>query len=191
MTRMTRRYIAPGTPLPVRLSRRERDLVLERAFLEPDIEEALQRAAPVGSRLVVHLNLDDIDDLLGCVAAESNHCDDGKVQRVLDAVCDRLSALLDRFTDVEPLPKPATGASTGKPRFTARQGQYLAFIRLYTRLNRRPPAEADLQRHFKVTPPIVHAMILTLERLGLLERTPGQARSIRVRVPASDLPELS
>ena len=31
-------------------------------------------------------------------------------------------------------------------RFTEKQGQYLAFIHMYTKLNRRPPAEADMQR---------------------------------------------
>lgn len=30
--------------------------------------------------------------------------------------------------------------------FTDLQGQYIAFIHAYTRLNRRAPAEADMQR---------------------------------------------
>jgi hypothetical protein len=95
---------------------------------------------------VVNLNLDDIDDLLGCVAAEANHCDDGKVRRVLDAICDRLSALLDKFTDEASGPKTAGPAPTLEPRFTPKQGQYLAFIHSYTKLHRAPAAEADLQR---------------------------------------------
>ena len=33
-------------------------------------------------------------------------------------------------------------------RFTEKQGQYLAFIRAYTKINGWPPAEADMQRHF-------------------------------------------
>jgi repressor LexA len=36
----------------------------------------------------------------------------------------------------------------------------------YTKLNRRPPAGADIQRYFGVTPPTVHQMILRLEELG-------------------------
>ena len=63
-------------------------------------------------------------------------------------------------------------------RFTKLQGQYLAFIVAYTKLNRRPPAEADLQGYFEVTPPSVHSMIVTLERRGLIRRRPGQARSL-------------
>ena len=74
--------------------------------------------------------------------------------------------------------------------FTRIQGQYLAFIAAYTKLNRIPPAEADIQRNFGVTPPSVHQMILTLERRGLITRTPGRARSIEVLVPRHHLPEL-
>ena len=75
-------------------------------------------------------------------------------------------------------------------RFTAKQGQYLAFIYLFTKLNRRPPAQADIQRYFRVTPPTVHQMVLTLERKGLLARTPGAARSLRVLVDQDELPTL-
>ena len=74
--------------------------------------------------------------------------------------------------------------------FTAKQGQYLAFIYHYTKLNRRPPAQADIQRFFGVTPPSVHNMLLTLERKGLLARAPGQPRSIEVLVDRSELPHL-
>ena len=54
------------------------------------------------------------------------------------------------------------------------------FIDAYTRVHGRPPAEADLQRHFRVSPPAVHRMVLTLERAGLIRRQPGLARSIGV-----------
>jgi DNA-binding MarR family transcriptional regulator len=76
------------------------------------------------------------------------------------------------------------------PRFTAKQGQYLAFIHAYTQVMGRPPAEADLQRHFRVTPPSVHQMVLILERAGLIRRQPGVARSIIVLVDPKDLPVL-
>lgn len=54
--------------------------------------------------------------------------------------------------------------------FTEKQGQYLAFIYAYSRMFRRPPAEADMQRHFRVSPPSVHQMVLNLERAGLIRR---------------------
>ena len=83
------------------------------------------------------------------------------------------------------------GTSDGeKDMFTKLQGQYLAYIALYTKLHRRPPAEADIQSFFGVTPPSVHGMILTLEKRGLISRTPGRARSIEVLVPQDKLPAL-
>jgi len=36
--------------------------------------------------------------------------------------------------------------------FTDKQGQYLAFIYTYSHMFRRPPAETDMQRHFRVSP---------------------------------------
>jgi len=74
--------------------------------------------------------------------------------------------------------------------YTPKQGQYLAFIYYYTKIHGRPPAEADIQRYFKVTPPTVHQMVLKLDQLALIERTPGQARSVRVLLPRQQLPDL-
>ena len=75
-------------------------------------------------------------------------------------------------------------------RYTDKQGQYLAFIYYYSKVHRRPPAEADLQEYFSVSPPSVHQMILTLERRGLIERAPFQARSIRLLLSRDELPDL-
>ncbi|MBI2925335.1 MAG: MarR family transcriptional regulator [Verrucomicrobia bacterium] len=77
-----------------------------------------------------------------------------------------------------------------KANFTPGQAQFLAFIYHSTKLNRRPPAEADVQRYFLVTPPSVHQMILRLERQGSISRVPGQARCISLRVEPTDLPPL-
>src|ERR1700674_5213555 len=74
--------------------------------------------------------------------------------------------------------------------FTDKQGQYLAFIYTYSHMFRRPPAEADMQRHFQVSPPSVHQMIVTLEQNGLIRRQPGVARSIQILVAPKDLPIL-
>ncbi|WP_349627985.1 SOS response transcriptional repressor [Bradyrhizobium sp. AC87j1] len=38
-------------------------------------------------------------------------------------------------------------------RFTEKQGHYLAFIHTYSYMFGQPPAEADIQRHFRVSPP--------------------------------------
>ena len=74
--------------------------------------------------------------------------------------------------------------------YTPRQGRFLAFIYYYTRVNGRPPAERDMERYFKTSPSAVHQMLLTLQKRGFIERTPGQGRSIRLLLPREALPDL-
>ena len=77
-----------------------------------------------------------------------------------------------------------------KPEYTPRQGQFLAFIHYYAKLNGRPPAEDDMACYFRITPPSAHQMVVTLEQRGLIERVPGQARSIRLLLGREDLTDL-
>lgn len=74
--------------------------------------------------------------------------------------------------------------------FTQLQGQYLAFIYAYTKINRRAPAEADLQRYFGTTAPTVHRMVRALESRDLITREPGKPRSIQLLVKPDNLPVL-
>ena len=77
-----------------------------------------------------------------------------------------------------------------RPGYTAKQGQYLAFIHAYRRLHGRAPVESDIQRFFLVSPPSVHQMILKLEKAGLITRQPRVARSIKLTIDPKTLPEL-
>jgi DNA-binding MarR family transcriptional regulator len=93
------------------------------------------------------------------------------------------------YSDGDTVAWMATVSRSGKT-FTPTQGQYLAYIHLYTRLHRRPPAETDMQEYFRVSPPSVHQMVLTLERRGFIRRQPRTPRSIEVLVDPKQLPEL-
>lgn len=77
-----------------------------------------------------------------------------------------------------------------KRTFTKKQGQYLAFIYAYTEINGLPPAEADMRRYFRATPPTVHDMITRLHESDLIARVPGKARTIEIQVDPNDLPLL-
>lgn len=74
--------------------------------------------------------------------------------------------------------------------FTHRQGQFLAFIHLYRKLHRQGPAETDMVKFFRVTPPAAHSMVVKLEELGMVTREPGVARSIRVAISEEEIPAL-
>lgn len=84
-------------------------------------------------------------------------------------------------------PRPAVKLA---PLYTSKQGQYLAFIYYFAKIHGEPPSEAEMQRYFRVTPPSVHQMVLGLESKGLIARTPGKARSIRLLVSRAELPDL-
>lgn len=75
-------------------------------------------------------------------------------------------------------------------RYTEKQGQYLAFIFYYSKIHGIAPSEADMRNYFKVSPPSVHQMVVTLEANRFIERIPGQGRSIRLLIPREELPEL-
>ena len=91
---------------------------------------------------------------------------------------DREEAL--RSGEAEPMPAA----------YTPKQGQYLAFIHYYTKLNGVPPAEADMQRFFRVTAPVVHEMVKALDRHGFIAREPGKPRAIRLLLARAELPDL-
>jgi repressor LexA len=78
-------------------------------------------------------------------------------------------------------------AVPNKP-LTEKQGQYLALMHVYSVVMGRPPAEADLQRHFAVSPPTVHQMIVGLAEGGCISRIPGTARSIRLAIDRASCP---
>jgi repressor LexA len=85
---------------------------------------------------------------------------------------------------------PAHSIISAMSAYTEKQGQYLAFIYYYTKVNGRPPAHADMERYFQTSPAAVHQMVLTLEQKGLISRVPGQARAIQVLLPLEQLPPL-
>jgi repressor LexA len=85
--------------------------------------------------------------------------------------------------------QPAAATEGLRP-FTVKQGQYLAFIYYYSKIHGTSPAEADFQRYFRVTPPVVHQMIKTLHMHGFIDREPGKARSIKLRLSRAQLPDL-
>ena len=54
----------------------------------------------------------------------------------------------------------------------------------------KSPAEADFQRYFRVSPPSVDNMIVTLDERGFISRERGRGRSIKLLVNREDIPDL-
>jgi len=66
----------------------------------------------------------------------------------------------------------------------------LACIYYYGKIHGYPPSEAEMRSYFRASPPAVHQMVSTLETRRLIERTPGQDRSLRLLIPREELPDL-
>ena len=75
-------------------------------------------------------------------------------------------------------------------RFTAKQGQYLAFICNYSVILGRAHSEANMQRFFGTSPPTIHQMVLKLAELHLIRRKVGEARSIESVIDPDEIPRL-
>lgn len=85
--------------IPVRLHVEEKDLILNETLAGPDLTDRLEAAKEVLDAVVVYYTLDELDNLLGYIAAEANHSHDRKIQEALDDLSDSLEALLDSYTD--------------------------------------------------------------------------------------------
>lgn len=74
--------------------------------------------------------------------------------------------------------------------FTPRQGQFLAFIHNYTKVSGQAPTDRDLERYFKISSSGVREMIERLEWGKFVACSDGKPRTLRVLIPAEQLPEL-
>ena len=104
----------------------------------------------------------DAKELRGNLYAAAKNAIGGQVYIIRVRIFDSFGE--DCF-DVRIDPAPKLDSSVA-PKFTAKQGQYLAFIYSYSKIHRRAPAEADLERYFQVSPPSIHEMIKLWSGMG-------------------------
>lgn len=87
--------------IPVRLHVEERDLILNETLAGPDLTDRLEAAKKVSSAVVVYYSSDELDNLLGHIAAEANHSHDRKIKEALDTLYNSLAALLDSYMNLK------------------------------------------------------------------------------------------
>jgi hypothetical protein len=94
-----RKKIPYGQPIDVVFTDRERVLISEHTFADPELTSPLEAAELRGKKLIAKYTLDDLDALLGFVAAEANHTKDRKLEKELRALFARLSEQMERYDD--------------------------------------------------------------------------------------------
>lgn len=81
-----------GDTVKLKLRPDERNLLLD-IILSEELAEKLR--VIIAGQGYVSFTLDELDELVGCVAAEANHTEDRARQRQLDIIADRIEELLD------------------------------------------------------------------------------------------------
>ena len=169
----------------VQLTVRERDTLL--AHVEPAgaLDAIFIGAHVVGPLVNLELDAEGLDELLDHLNATAGGAQNESAMDLLGQAVVRLESGFDGTTDPGwHMLRPAMVRLD----FTPRQGQYLAFIHLYTRLHRRPPAHSDIQVYFQTSPPVVNETLKALKRKGFISTQSREARSIRVLVPPMRFP---
>lgn len=92
----SRKTIPEGTKLPVTLTLRERDLIRDETYCNPDFAKA---AVVDGTGIRVDLSLDDIEEIQGYVAATANHTKNATLRKELNRLFDKLQVFLDTYDD--------------------------------------------------------------------------------------------
>jgi hypothetical protein len=110
------RRIKPDERVPVTFNARERILVLDHTFAGGEVIEPLEAAREARGKSVVRYTLEDLDELLGYVAAEANHSKNKKLQAELDALYDRLQAEMQSYDDGQWQDPSITLGVTKKPK---------------------------------------------------------------------------
>jgi hypothetical protein len=93
-----REKISENTRIPVALTARERELILEHTFAGDELLAPVQALPEVG-RHAAEYTLYDIEELQGFVAAEANHTDDRRLEEELSALHERLQREMEKYDD--------------------------------------------------------------------------------------------
>lgn len=83
--------------IEIKFTPQERDLIVEHTFADPELTKRLQIAEIKGKHLIAKYSIYDLDDLLGFIAAETNHTEDKKLEKKLDKLFDKLSRVLEKY----------------------------------------------------------------------------------------------
>jgi hypothetical protein len=66
--------------IQIKLTTAERDLILEHTFAGNDLTDRIKLAELKGKHILASYTLEDLDELVGFIAAEANHSEDRKLE---------------------------------------------------------------------------------------------------------------
>jgi hypothetical protein len=93
-----RKQISENTRVPVELTARERQMILEHTFAGEELLAPLRELSETGAQ-VAHYTLYDLEELQGFIAAEANHTSDGSLEEALSALHEHLQEEMEKYDD--------------------------------------------------------------------------------------------
>jgi hypothetical protein len=166
----SKKLIRVDEKLPLDLTADERAIVLgELICLDQEVEDVVSNT-PAGQPVM--LTLDDLDDLIGHVAAEANHCGNKRKVKKLDGIAEKIQELLDTFTDEEP-PKTVNIEEARRAKAISEQSLQIAEF-----ASKALVAAGELGIRTKL---LEHFILPAAER-GVLLLVPGVARAIKKKL---------
>jgi hypothetical protein len=94
-----RKPVCPFQKVPLKLNHQERELILKHTLADDELTAPLRVAPPANKASVYSFTLDDLEELMGYVAAEANHAKDKKLQKELDRLFAQMETVLESYTD--------------------------------------------------------------------------------------------
>ena len=91
-------YATTGTrsrTVEIEFTERERDLIVNHTFADEELIRDLGTVIPKQGSRKYKFNWDDLDDLAGYIAAESNHARNRKLEQDWERIYDKITAALD------------------------------------------------------------------------------------------------
>ncbi|MDA0337015.1 MAG: hypothetical protein O2782_17760 [bacterium] len=93
-----RKRIDEGEQIQVKMIVQDRELIREHTTADSDYADRLQEV-PGRRDLSGEYTLEDLEDLLGFIAAEANHTEDAKLRRRLDRLHEKLYKVQRSYDD--------------------------------------------------------------------------------------------
>jgi hypothetical protein len=87
--------------MKVDLTTEERDLIVDKTFAGPPLTDPLEKKLVHGDMITVYYSPQDLEELLGFIAAEANHTKNKTLEVDLDCLYDKLEDILEKDAETE------------------------------------------------------------------------------------------
>ncbi len=81
--------------IEIKITENERDLIIDHTFAGDDLTKRIKLAELNGKYLLAKYTIEDLNELVGYIAAESNHTEDPNLQKQLDKLFEKLSRIVE------------------------------------------------------------------------------------------------